>query len=178
MADIKKVISNTLKKEGLYSDNKYDSGGKTMYGITKWLAMYHGYFGRMKNLPLIKAYEIYELEFARKLKISLFEDQDIANLVFRIAVHTGRKFAVKSFQNILNVLNRMEKDWKDIKVDGKIGNETLGCFNKALKIRYRKNSILKLLKIIYGYERFYQLARKREKDEMFINGWLNKNIKL
>ena len=178
MANELKAIEYTLKKEGWWSDDPNDSGGETTWGITKGLALKHSWWRSMKKMPQSKAIEIYLKEFAKPLKIGYFKDQAIANMVFRISVHTGRHFGAKSFQIILNTLNRLEADWPDIKEDGKIGRNTLACFNKALAKRYRRANIIKLLLIIYGYEKLFSLARKRKKDEIYINGWLNTNIVL
>lgn len=173
------IKKNGLDLEGKYADSPYDAGGKTMYGITKWTALRHGWFKPMKKLPIHKAYEIYEKAFYRPLKLSYFEDQKIAGLLFTIAIHCGMRTGAKMFQRILNVLNREETDWKDIKVDGKIGNITLGCFHKAIKKRYRAKNILKSLYIIYGYEKMIELAENpKRRDEFNINGWLAHRIKL
>lgn len=47
-----------LRNEGGYSDNPMDSGGKTMWGVTKRVARANGYTGKMRDLPREKAMEI------------------------------------------------------------------------------------------------------------------------
>ena len=57
------IILNTILREGGFSDNPYDTGGKTMYGITKRTARNFGYTGNIKDLSLEKAIDIYDKGF-------------------------------------------------------------------------------------------------------------------
>ena len=41
-----------LGNEGGYSNNPVDPGGETMWGVTKRVAVAHGYTGSMRDLPL------------------------------------------------------------------------------------------------------------------------------
>jgi len=49
--------------EGGYSNDPADPGGETMYGITKRVALKHGYTGEMKDLPLELAKSIARTEY-------------------------------------------------------------------------------------------------------------------
>lgn len=52
-----------VENEGAYSNNPADPGGETMYGITKRVAVAHGYAGEMKDLPLELAKSIAKAEY-------------------------------------------------------------------------------------------------------------------
>jgi len=52
-----------IGNEGGYSNNPADPGGETMYGITKRVALKHGYTGEMKDLPLDLAKSIAKAEY-------------------------------------------------------------------------------------------------------------------
>jgi len=52
-----------IGNEGGYSNNPNDPGQETMYGITKRVAVAHGYTGEMKDLPLETAKEIAKAEY-------------------------------------------------------------------------------------------------------------------
>lgn len=52
-----------LENEGAYSNNPADPGGETMYGITKRVAVKHGYTGEMRDLPLELAKSIAKAEY-------------------------------------------------------------------------------------------------------------------
>jgi lysozyme family protein len=54
--------------EGRYSNNPTDSGGATMYGITEAVARAYGYTGRMQDMPLGIAKEIYRQRYWDKLR--------------------------------------------------------------------------------------------------------------
>lgn len=52
-----------IGNEGGYSNNPADPGGETMYGVTKRVAVKHGYAGAMKDLPLELAKSIAKAEY-------------------------------------------------------------------------------------------------------------------
>lgn len=52
-----------IDNEGGYSNNPADPGGETMYGITKRVALKHGYTGAMRDLPLDLAKSIAKAEY-------------------------------------------------------------------------------------------------------------------
>lgn len=52
-----------IGSEGGYSDVKGDSGGETMYGITKRVALANGYVGGMHDLPLVTAKQIAKKQY-------------------------------------------------------------------------------------------------------------------
>jgi len=52
-----------IGNEGGYSNNPADPGGETMYGVTKRVALKHGYTGAMRDLPLDLAKSIAKAEY-------------------------------------------------------------------------------------------------------------------
>lgn len=57
------AITALIDNEGKYSNNPADPGGETMYGITKRVALKHGYTGNMRDLPLDLAKSIAKAEY-------------------------------------------------------------------------------------------------------------------
>lgn len=57
------AITALIENEGKYSNNPADPGGETMYGITKRVAVKHGYAGDMHDLPLDLAKSIAKSEY-------------------------------------------------------------------------------------------------------------------
>ena len=55
MDRFEKIFDYLLKVEGGYSNDKYDAGGETKYGITEEDARKYGYKGRMRDLQLYLA---------------------------------------------------------------------------------------------------------------------------
>lgn len=168
------AIEITMGKEGKYSFNPKDSGGETMWGITRRVAEKHGYHGPMKELPRMEAKRIYKLtyfyepQFDKVLKLS----PSIAKELFDSGVNCGPALASRWLQKSLNRLNREGKLYADIGVDGSIGRETLGALEKYLEIRKSQGELvlLRMLNCEQGHH-YNKLADQREKDEEFIFGW-------
>lgn len=151
--------------EGGYVFDKDDKGGETKFGISK-----RSYPDLdIKNLTLEKAKEIYFKDFWNKstLKLERFAIE-IGKEVFDTAVNMGTFRAGEIFQKSLNVMNRNEKDFPDLKLDGWLGEESLKGYNLV-----NKNNLLKCLN---GFQfMFYvQIVEKTPVQEKFFNGWLNR----
>ena len=52
------AFKRLMKNEGGYVNHPRDPGGETMYGVTKNVAVAHGYKGSMRNLPISIAMDI------------------------------------------------------------------------------------------------------------------------
>lgn len=61
--DFNDAFTELLGNEGNYSNNINDSGGETMYGITKRVAVGNGYTGQMVDLPLGLAKQIAKSQY-------------------------------------------------------------------------------------------------------------------
>ena len=61
-----------IGNEGGYSNNPNDTGGETMWGITRRVAQAHGYTGIMKDLPQDTAKSICKTVYWDTLKLDLF----------------------------------------------------------------------------------------------------------
>ena len=164
--------------EGGYSDHPSDTGGKTMYGITEQVARDNGYTGAMKDLPLETAKAIYKAQY---WDINRLDDVDaiskeIAHEMFDTGVNMGVGYAVKFLQRSLNVLNRIGRDYRDISTDGVMGPSTLSALRAYINKRGH-TILLKALNVLQG-ARYIDLAERREKNEDFVNGWLDHRIEL
>jgi lysozyme family protein len=86
------ALSQVLANEGGYVDNHADKGGPTNYGITEATARRHGYEGEMKDLPLVKATEIYRDEYWLGPKFDEVAklDEELALRLFDFGVNCGR----------------------------------------------------------------------------------------
>lgn len=111
--DFDGAFEKLLKHEGGYSDNKYDSGGKTMFGITEQVARANGYQGQMKDLPLSVAKGIYKEQYWDAVRADEMP-QKLRYGLFDAAVNSGPSQAVKWLQQALNLVP-----------DGVIGIKTL-----------------------------------------------------
>lgn len=158
-----KIIEETLKKEGLYSNNKYDSGGKTMYGITEKVARNYGYKGPMNKMPLSTAYEIYSKIYWRK-EFEKF-NYKIASFLYDCNFNHGYKGMSIILQKSINYLTK-----KNIIVDGYAGEIT---YSNALKLNQdRLFVVLNAVRCMY----YLNICDKNENQEIFIYGWLSNRI--
>jgi len=171
------AILNTMELEGGYVNDSDDLGGETYKGITRknyphWLGWRLidkskgkrdlGSIDALQSMVYNFYYENYYKDFAKY-------DKEIADKLFDMSVNLGKSRTKKIFQKALNVLNRNEKDFDDLVVDGLLGSKTLNAYNKVNK----KN----LLKTLEGLQfmHYYQLAESGIKtQEKFFNGWLKR----
>jgi lysozyme family protein len=171
-----KIIDEIIRVEGGFVDDPSDSGGKTNYGITEIVARSFGYIGRMHDLPHDVAYSIYVTRYWDTVRgdelMSLSER--IVEEVVDTGVNMGVNRAGKFLQRSLNVLNNREKYYRDVVVDGLIGQGTLTALEVYLSKR-DESTLVKMLNCLQGA--FYvELAERREKDERFISGWFKNRV--
>jgi lysozyme family protein len=169
MADFERAFTKTLALEGGYANDPDDAGGETMYGITEATARNYGYTGKMKDLPLSFAKEVYRKGYWRNL--DNINSQRLAEFVFDCGVNCGVGTAVKFLQRALNVLNNRGTLWPDLVVDGKIGPATINAANVATRKGYMEKALLKLYNVIRGYY-YVTICEKREANEKFALGWI------
>jgi lysozyme family protein len=83
----------------------------------------------------------------------------------------GVKKSVEYLQRTINILNRNQRDYADIKVDGVIGNKTI----EALQICIKRNTATKVLNVINGFQvkHYLTLMERNPTDEKWI-GWFNR----
>jgi lysozyme family protein len=175
------LFEEVLMKEGGYSNHPYDPGGKTKYGITEAVAREFGYKGPMQDLTLDLAKTIYYRNyfvrpgFERVSEIS----KPIARELFDTGVNTGVRRASEFLQQSLNVLNRMQKDYRDIKEDGDVGGLTREALTYFLKKRGKQGELvlLRMLEILQGYH-YFKLSVNRNTNEEFMYGWISNRISL
>ena len=73
----------------------------------------------------------------------------------------------------MNFLNREQRDWADIVVDGNIGAKTLHALDALLATRgpAAEAVLVRAINALQG-ERYLRLAERRPANEAFLYGWL------
>lgn len=175
--------------EGGYVNDVKDKGGETFMGISrnnnpKWIgwkavdlhkeekAVFPG--NALSDTVLVKqVQDFYHNDFWNELSLDQFNDQDIANELYDTAVNTGCGRAAMILQRSLNLLNRNEKDYPELAVDGAIGVKTI----KIVNSHRDRRAVLTLMNVIQG--QFYvNICEKDKTQEEFLRGWLDKRIVL
>jgi lysozyme family protein len=172
------IIDQVIAREGGYSDDAADSGGQTMWGVTEKIARKAGYEGLMHEMPREKAVEIYSERFwPEKYDDMLALSPKLTAEIFDTSVNHGNQVAGKFLQRSLNVLNRGESDYPDVKVDGVIGSKTIKALAAFLDLRRGQGELALLTAVNALQGEFYiSLCEKRKKDERFLFGWLRHRI--
>ena len=93
-------FAKTLGYEGGLSNDKYDSGGLTKYGISQ--ASYPNL--DIKNLTVEQAKAIYKKNYWDTCKLDEVKDKAVAIQIFDIAVNCGNGGAGKIVQRAINNL--------------------------------------------------------------------------
>lgn len=170
-----------ISTEGGYANDPADSGGETIWGITRAVARENGYAGAMREMTRDQAKAIYRAKYWAKPGLYLIAplSPEIAAELLDTGVNAGTGTAIMLLQRSLNVLNRGGVDYPDVRVDGAIGPAS----TKALDAFLKRNGVLaegRLLKMLNSLQgAFYvELAERREKDERFINGWFDNRVAL
>ena len=175
-----KALAEVLGVEGGYSDLAADRGGKTNWGVTERLARHYGYIGPMHQLPLGEAQRIYKYEFweNRRLQLGLVAEvsERAAVEIFEQAVNTGVKLTAMRVQRVLNVLNRDEKLYPDLKVDGWLGRSTRGSL-QLLWDEGDEEYLLQWLNVAQGAH-YLQLCENDPTQEIFARGWVDKRVRV
>lgn len=178
---IEEIINDIIKVEGGYSNDKSDSGGETMYGITIAVAREYGYLGEMKNLPKQTAYDIYYKSYVVKPgfdKIAAV-DSDIAAELVDTGVNMGTGVAGKFLQQALNAFNDGGSKYPDLMVDGIVGKASVSALQAFLKQRGADGKVvlLKALNSLQG-ARYIMLAETKPQNERFTYGWFLNRVKI
>jgi lysozyme family protein len=176
MSNFDLAFIKTIGHEGGYTSDPDDRGnwtsGKrgvgelkgTKYGISAMTYPNEDII----NLTLERAKEIYKRDFWDKMKLSFIGDSNIAIELFDTAVNTGIPRAGKMFQKALNLCNRNERDYKNIKEDGVIGQKSLTAYSMCAN----KRILFNVLNILQGAW-YVALMESNEMYEKYIS-WFDR----
>lgn len=145
-----------------------------MHGITERVARANGWHGPMRELPLERAREIGKTQYWDQLNLDLIAPHStlIAGEMFDTLYNGGDPG--RWLQRALNLFNRQQKDYLDVKVDGRIGPITA----QALKAFIAKRGNLGE-RLIYNtlnglqMNNFIRIAEADPEQEEFTVGWIS-----
>ena len=161
MDRFEKIFDYLLKVEGGYSNDKYDAGGKTKYGITEEDARDFGYKGDMQDLTKDFAKNIYLKKYYLGNKLDKVVNDKVELSVCDFIVNGGA-WGAKKAQAALNELGF------DLRVDGILGEKSLAALNEVDENKF-------LEKYHDLQRRYYRvLAANKPSQKKFLTGWLNR----
>lgn len=183
MADFKKAYEIVRAHEGGYANDPNDRGGETYKGIARksfpnwpgWnIVDYYKKLGKITSLNRDAGLQeqvesFYKKNFWDILRLSMVQNQSIANELFDTGVNMGVGVAALFLQRSLNVTNRQGKDYNDLQLDGSIGAVTLSVLNN----HNRPLDVLKTLNILQG-AKYVSICEANPSQEVFYSGWLKR----
>lgn len=183
------AYNNTMGHEGGYVFDPDDKGGETYKGISRvYWPIWTGWaiidtYKPFKNKDYSAIYADKELDsLTRKFYKKEFWDvnslddiDEISSLlsekIFDTGVNVGVRTAGKWLQSSLNLLNRNQKNYPDIKVDGIVGPGTVG----TLKASVSCNPINRILTVfaIHQGSHYKVIMEKNPTQEKYV-GWFDR----
>jgi len=191
MADFEIAYGETEIREGGYVNDPVDKGGETHRGVArKFNADWPGWpvidqikadhpddFKERINAndelaDLAKA--LYRKRYWAPIRGDEIPNQHIANKVFDTGVNQGVARSIRYLQEGLNLLNRNQKNYADVEVDGKFGNQTMKALQALLKLENdQPDYLLKALNLLQAS--FYiDIMQRDPTQQRFARGWLNR----
>ena len=190
--NFKENLELVLQDEGVYSNDLHDPGGETVYGIARnyhpgwqgWelIDEFKRYFDTEEQFKRhIEASEeikklvrvFYYREFWKRLHLDKLNDYPaLQKKLFNVAVNKGVQKTAMFLQRALNILNKNEKYYPDLIIDGLIGRKTLAALRKIEELGKIKNLEWWLETIIRSD--YLKSTERDKKKERFAYGWANR----
>lgn len=186
------AYNETMDYEGGYAFDPDDRGGETYKGISRkhnpdwegW-AIIDDYKSQTNNfksgysilyndmeLDLLTR-DYYELVYWIRPKFNQIDKlfPELAEKMFDTGVNVGTGRVIKWLQSSLNLLNRNQKKYADISVDGGIGPNTLRTLSVAMGCN-PKNRILTVL-VVHQGEHYKGIMERNKSQEKYV-GWFDR----
>lgn len=177
------IIDDLIAKEGGYVNHPSDKGGATNYGITERTARANGYAGAMQAMSKDQAKAIYLSEYWRRPNFDKVHDiaPSIGVELLDCGVLSGTSIAGRWLQECLNRLNMREKLYKDLKVDGNVGQVTLNALSDFMQHRRSQGGEKVLhtcINVMQGHHMIVSAIDRHQPNEDFIFGWIKNRVQL
>jgi len=178
------IIDGVIEREGRqYTNRASDAGGPTKFGITqRTLSRFRGRPVTPQEVAALtesEARSIYHVMFVTEPGYDqvLALSTRLGVKLIDIGVNCGTGRASEWFQRVLNVFNRQQSDYADIKVDGDVGPASIAALRAFLAKRGNlgETVMLRALNARQG-DHYMNLAEKRAFDEDNVFGWFANRI--
>ena len=126
-------------------------------------------------MTLIQAKHIYFDDYYLKSYANTMPFYTLKLELFDTAVNMGVVTAIKILQEALNLTNQNSALYKDLIVDGIIGENTFNAINIMSKTKNRRDILLKTLNGLQ-FMHYVKITNSSVDQEQFFHGWINKRI--
>lgn len=169
------MIAATLSMEGGYVNNKSDPGGETNMGVTKRVAVAHGYTGPMRTLPRGVATSIFYQDYlVAPGYLPLVEvDAPVTAELFDTSVNMGSPRPSRWFQQSIDEICGAR-----LKVDGHVGAGTISAYRQCQGRLGATKLCVTMLNSLDAKQKaeYLRLIAANPKLKTFKNGWLKNRI--
>lgn len=188
MADFNISFRKVMQFEGGYSNNPADTGGLTYRGISrKWNPSWQGFkvIDQLRHEPnfprnlenntelQLMVQQFYRLNFWNPLWLDKINSQQVADELFDIAVNMGQAVAAEIAQRSINLMNKNQALFPNLKVDGRIRGLSSKAINNICLYKANHDTFLKVMNVFQGWK-YISICEKDESQEVFFIGWMNR----
>lgn len=188
MASYDLALQQLLQHEGGYADDPADRGGETYRGVARSI---HPQWSGWKRVDSLRGKRGFPASLARDKKLQAavasfyrenywaplqgerLDNEEVAQELFDTAVNMGVRSAIRFFQESLNLLNRNEKTYEDLVVDGWLGEKSLAALGVLLRSDRGSRHLVKMLNAMQA-GRYIDTMRNDPSQERFARGWLER----
>lgn len=144
------IVAAIFAVEGGYVNDPRDPGGETNHGITLATAQAAGYTGKMRDLDVSTATNIYISNYINKPGFGevITLSPAVGQKLVDAGVNAGPSRSSTWFQQGLNSLNRGGLDYAKITVDGKIGAGTISAYTALVNKRGKIKACEMMIKLV------------------------------
>jgi lysozyme family protein len=169
------IIAATMALEGGWVNNPADPGGETKDGITKRVAVEHGYTGPMRTMPREVAEGIYYSDYLVKPGYAplIPVDAAVTEELFDTTVNMGAPRPSRWFQQSINMLCDAR-----LAEDGRVGASTVAAYAGCQKRVGATRLCLAMLEQLDEHQRaeYGRLVRVNPRLRVFYKGWVANRI--
>lgn len=181
------AVAPLLAHEGYWVNHPNDRGKETYRGISRlhhpswegWERVdRHKQFGGPDAMKEDKQLEEMVLRFYKANYWDVWLGDEIAEIdpplaeeILEAMVNIGPR-VIEWLQRCINYLNRNEKNFADIAVDGWVGSETLRALGQ-LELLGDMDVLYKMMNVCQGHW-YMRLMGKSESQEVFARGWFSR----
>lgn len=174
-ASIAAILAGVFAVEGGYVNDPRDPGGETNMGITKRVAVAHGYTGPMRDLPRGKAGEIYIASYIDGPGYRPMIDIEpvVAEELVDTAVNMGPAKPSRWFQAGLNRLGQAH-----LAVDGRVGPATIRAYQSLQARAGRVTACTAMLDWLDAQQarEYARLVQVKPGLKVYYKGWMAARI--